>query len=178
MSPIVERLIVKLAEREARRLAAKLGSDQPNVGHWEGRFKLTPHKNGKKYYLFENNETDPLRFVHDAGFAFRPKDSFITDLGSIPWVFHGFPRKYLRLRPNDFPEAYILHDSACENGWIWCWNVARHGPWQQIKMTKKQADVLLFWCLTAKSLTTGNEPTRAECQAVYRAVRLFHTFAK
>ena len=119
---------------------------------------------------------DPLRFCHVFGYEFRPGDDFPFDMGSIPWIFQGFPRKYLRLQPDDFAEAYAVHDFACRNGWLW----VRMGPgtWRKMAVTKKQADVILFWCLSAP--TTAVPPlsaTRLECQAVYRAVRMAHAIS-
>lgn len=172
----LEKAALALIEREARKLAKRLGGDQPDVGHWAGTYTLTPQDKAKRIYTFTNNPEDPLRFCHNSGYAFRPADTLTTDLGSIPWVFQGFPRKYLRLRPDDFPEAYIGHDAGCANRWLLVSKDS--GPWRKMSVTLKQIDVMLFWFLTAESPTNGNEATRAECQAVYRAVRMFHSVVR
>lgn len=175
MNAAMSAILTKAIEAEARKLAEHAFEDQPNVGEWAGKFrveKLVPPQ-GSNPLRYIADLDDPLRFCHSSGYEFRTGDDFPFDGGSIPWIFQGFPRKYLRLSPMDFIEAYAVHDFACRNGWLW----VRHGAgaWRKMAVSKKQADVILFWCLSVKSPTTGLEPTRLEAQMVYRAVRAAHT---
>ena len=176
MSPLVS-IVAKLILDQIEKIAA---SDQPDVGEWIGKYGLVYAglQGGKKVYDFTNDASDPLRFRHfSSGFQFMPRCRFITDLGSIPWIFQGMPSKYGRLRPDDFRESYIGHDSACRNKWLWV-RKGDGGTWTRMKVSIKQADVFLFWFLSAPTLAihgqTAKSATRLECQGVYRAVRSFH----
>jgi hypothetical protein len=176
MTPLLAS-IAKLLLDQLKKIAL---SDQPDVGQWRGRYEVLDFgtHDKKKVFEFRNDPTDPLRFHHFAsGFQFMPRCRFITDLGSIPWIFQGMSRKYGRLKPDDFREAYIGHDSCCENGWIWV-RRGEQGTWHRMAVTPVQSDVLMFWFLSAPTLAIhGQESksaTRLECQGVYRAVRIFH----
>ena len=177
MSNPLAAILAKAIEAEARKLAEHAFEDQPNVGEWAGKFRTEkldpPQGNNPLRYIADLD--DPLRFCHQSGYEFRPGDDFPFDAGSIPWIFQGFPRKYIRLSPMDFIEAYAVHDFSCRFGWLGVRMGA--GTWRKMAVSKKQADVILYWCLSAKSPTTGLEPTRIEAQAVYRAVRMAHALA-
>jgi len=180
VSPLVS-IIVKLLEGEARKLAKLAMTDEPDKGRFLGRYVIVPVKVGDKKYLFEADTTDPLRFDHFAsGYQFRPPDVLETDLGSIPAIaYKTIPRKYLRLDPADFVPQFVLHDAGCRNGWLWV-RKGSEGNWRQMKISKKQADVMLAWTLSAPTLQLHpadpppKSATRGEVQAIYRAVRMGH----
>lgn len=177
-------LLVSIAKLLLDQIEKIALSDQPDVGQWRGNYTLIDNglHDKKKVFEFRNDPTDPLRFHHFAsGFQFMPRCRFMTDLGSIPWIFQGMPKKYGRLRPDDFREAYIGHDAACENKWLWV-RKGETGTWHRMAVTEVQADVFLFWFLSAPTLSIHGQKsksaTRLECQGVYRAVRIFHSVAR
>lgn len=175
MTPALQKIVWDLMLDEVRRLEKKSLADQPDVGAWLGSYQLFPHASETRRFHFVNDLEDPLRFAHVSGFEFRPLDPFVTDLGSVPGIVQAVaPRKYARLRYDDWKEAFIQHDAACEFGRVWV-RKGPDGPWKQMPCPVVQADVLLFWGLTAPTLEKPLKPaTRLECQAIYRAVRSYH----
>lgn len=176
MTPAMQKILWDILKAEAKRLGEKAMEDQPDIGKWFGKFQLFPHESKTGVFNFVNDPDDPLRFAHESGFQFRPLDPFVTDLGSIPKIIQKYaPRKYLRLKADDFKEAFIQHDSACSFQRVWV-RKGDDGEWKQMPCPPVQADVLLFWGLSAPTL--DNPPrsaTRLECQAIYRSVRMWHT---
>lgn len=172
MSAAIAVTIGKLLLKKAVDFAT---SDEPDKGAWSGKQTLTPVKYGGKKELWYAalDPADPMRWTHSAtGYQFRAGDG-MTDGGSIPFLFQKLPRKYLRLSPWDNIEAYCLHDFNCRNGFCF----VRKGDaseWRMMKMSKKMADVMLWWTLSSKSPTTGVCPTRLETVAITRSVRAQH----
>lgn len=179
-------LLSSLLKKQAVRLAKRtVTADVVDVGRWVGNCHLYPdgaviERIGgfkvaeTRIYQFVNDLDSPLRFIEeDRHIEFMPGVpgvAFRTDLGSIPWYARSTPREYLRLRPEDFPEAYIGHDFTYAAGYIW---VRRPGKkWGKLEVDRRQADVLLYWFLSAKSPMTNQEPNRLEAQTIYRAVRM------
>ena len=185
MSTPLATLAAGILSKQARRLAAKFAnSDQPDAGLWFGEYTKTKVAeeelrylgiscHSKSIYRIQLKPENPLRFVHsESGIEFRPEMDFACDLGSIPW-FLQHVRKVseivMRLQPDQFPQSYILHDSACLKASISV-RKGESGPWVRIPLKRVEADCLLFLGLTAEE-SRGHEATRAECQAIYRAVR-------
>lgn len=169
----IESVILGLLANEAKKIGKKMMEDQPDYGHWAGTY--TDKKISKNRWSFVNDITaDPLRFCHkESGFEFAAESLTESDRGSIPRLFRAAPRKYLRLYADDFLESYYTHDSMIY--WGWCWVRKAGGEWNRMKVTKKQADVFLYWMLSAPTL--GDPPisaTRGEATAIYRACRLHH----
>jgi hypothetical protein len=172
--------VANLFARQAFRLAHRtIDSDMPDLGEWRGEFtiRLLDSVEGKvlgipmystRVYLVELPQENPLRFFHkESGIEYSPcKLKFASDLGSTPWLVHG--TECARLTPDAFPRTYILHDAAYMDARI---RVRKDGhDWTEVELDRREADILLYWGLSAEPITP--EPTRLECQAVYRGVRV------
>jgi hypothetical protein len=65
--------------------------------------------------------------------------------------------------------SYAFHDAAYRFGAMLA---RRPGTnWARVELTRVEADILMFWGLSGEKPADGREATRAECQAIYRAVR-------
>ena len=185
MSASLATLAAAIIRKQARKLAAKFANqDMPDIGLWLGKYTKTKIDeaelrylgvpvNSTNIYRIDLDRADPLRFVHaDSGIQYRPEMNFACDLGSIPWFLQSVKKvssMSLRLQPDQFPKSYILHDSACLKASV----SVRHrdgDEWTRIPLKRVEADVLLYWGLSAEGCR-GHEATRLECQAIYRAAR-------
>lgn len=185
MSALVA-LAISLLRKEALKIAKKVAySDQPDVGEWRGTYKVreigsaderilgvkTPART--KIYRVDLDPKDPLRFFHkESGVEWKPvQTAFALDFGSIPWMVQGSHLDgHLRLNPTDFREHYLGHDAAYLAG---AFDVRKSGSakWTTIKLCRREADILLYWFLSARCLN-GAAANRLEAQTIYRAVRL------
>ena len=93
----------------------------------------------------------------------------MCDLGSIPWIFQD--AKFAHLNSEHFATQYYFHDLSY---WAAQIMVRKTGTdrWSVMDLERREADVLLYQMLSCKCPKRGLQATRAEAQAIYRAVRV------
>lgn len=107
----------------------------------------------------------PSRFFdYETGLEFRPDMVVSTDWGSVPWTAQKILKKWLRLFPEAFKDAYLHHDGGYILGGMWVRRAG--GPWVFVHMTRAQIDALLWAGLGA------NGANKAERLAIVAGVRV------
>lgn len=97
---------------------------------------------------------DPFRyFDRETGLEFRTEVVVRTDWGSIPWTAQKLSQKWLRLFPEQFKGAYLMHDGGYSLGGLWC---RKDGSrWTPVQMTRAQVDAVLWAALAADGAMRG-----------------------
>ena len=176
MSSVALGIGAAAARKFLRKWAA---SDARDLADWRGKYSMREataaekearglHRKARLYY-FELDRDDPLRIYNRAsGIEYRPAWSFFADGGSIPGLAKLLEAVApLDLDPLDFIKSYLVHDSDYLFGCCWIRKPDLSPDWVEVPLTQVQADIKLFWGLSAES---ANKATQ---QTVYRSVRTF-----
>lgn len=179
IAAIAAKYLASCALKLARKVAA---ADMPDLGAYIGKYSCVKINRAAKellgvtlystdIYKCDVEPLDPIRWMQfDTGLEFAPRlQSFVCDLGSIPWVFHN--AKFAHLHPSDFTTQYFFHDVAYWTAQIM---VRKTGSdkWSVMDLDRRAADVLLYQMLSCPCPKSGLQANRAESQAIYRSVRL------
>jgi len=149
--------LAALALKAARRELSRKASAPMGARDWrmEGAFPLEAC--GKGRWHLRLDPEDPLRLRHLPSRrclcpAFREME---TDLASIPALARlaGKPFKALHLQADSYPRSAVFHDALYAAGWCW---VVEFGIASRARVTRAQADAILYLCLACEGATAAD----------------------
>jgi len=141
-----------------------------NGGIWHNEFPTPLYDTGKKtdgwpdyrkrpIYKYAANLSKPMTFQVSSTFFVRPRNSFFTDLGSVPEILQLIVSKDLH------NPSFVMHDDVCKQHGLW-FSSTLDGTYVFCKITSERAAEIL-----GMGLYAAGYPKRA--QLVYYGVKDF-----